>query len=155
MPKNRTESPISKTVFIKNSIIQGELSKPAVPGIGKDVIEKTGAAVDNKTMVTYDDFRKLDIRIGKIVSAEKVAGTDKLLKLNVDIGAGTRQLVAGIAESYEPDLLIGKEVPVLLNLEPRKIRGVESQGMILAADIDGKPVLLHPDEEVRPGSVIR
>ena len=106
-------------------------------------------------MITFDDFKKLDIRIGKILSAEKVSGTDKLMKLEVDFSAEKRQLVAGIAEFFEPDHLIGKEIPVLLNLEPRSIKGIESQGMILAIDVDGKPVLLHPEREVPPGSVIR
>lgn len=149
------ERPISKTLFIKNSIIQGKLCKHELQGIGQDIIEKTVAGVDNMIMITYEDFSKLDIRIGKILSAEKVPGTDKLLKLDVDIGVVTRQLVAGIAESYEPDQLIGKEIPVLLNLEPRRIRGVESHGMILAVDVGGKPLLLYPDREVPPGSIIR
>jgi methionine--tRNA ligase beta chain len=106
-------------------------------------------------MITFDDFRKLDIRIGKIFSAEKVEGTDKLMRLEIVFGSEKRQLVAGIAGFFEPDHLIGKEIPVLLNLESRKIRGVESQGMILAIDVDGKPVLLHPEKEVPPGSIIR
>jgi len=106
-------------------------------------------------MITFDDFKKMDIRIGKIVAAEKVAGTDKLLKLEIDLGVEKRQLVAGIAESYLPDQLIGREVPVLVNLVPRSIRGIESQGMVLAVSVDGKPVLLHPDSEVPPGSIIR
>jgi methionine--tRNA ligase beta chain len=106
-------------------------------------------------MITYDDFKKLDIRIGTIVSAESVIGTDKLLKLEIDFGTEKRQIVAGIAETYQPDHLIGKDIPVLLNLEPRNIRGVESQGMILAADADGKPVLLHPDRQVPSGSIVR
>ena len=106
-------------------------------------------------MITFDDFKKLDIRIGKIVSVEKVKGTDKLLKLEIDFSKEKKQLVAGIAEFFDPDQLVGKEIPVLLNLEPRSIRGIESQGMILAIDVDGKPVLLHPDKEVPPGSIIR
>jgi len=106
-------------------------------------------------MITFNDFKKLDIRVGKILSADKVDGTDKLMKLEVDFGAEKRQLVAGIAEFFEPDNLIGKEIPVLMNLEPRSIRGIESQGMILAIDVDGKPVLLHPEKEVPPGSVVR
>jgi methionyl-tRNA synthetase len=89
------------------------------------------------------------------VSAESVKGTDKLLKLEIDFGTEKRQIVAGIAETYQPDHLIGKEIPVLLNLEFRNIRGVESQGMILAADADGKPVLLHPDRQVPSGSIVR
>jgi methionine--tRNA ligase beta chain len=106
-------------------------------------------------MITFDYFRKLDIRIGKILSAEKIEGADKLLKLEIDFGIEKRQIVAGIAETYQPDQLLGKEVPVLMNLETRKIRGTESQGMILAADAGGKPVLMHPDREVPPGSVVR
>jgi methionine--tRNA ligase beta chain len=106
-------------------------------------------------MITYDDFRKLDIRIGTIVSAERVQGTDKLLRLEVDFGTEKRQIIAGIAETYQSEHLVGKEIPVLLNLEPRRIRGIESQGMILAADADGVPILLHPDRQVPPGSIVR
>jgi len=106
-------------------------------------------------MIIFDDFKKLDIRIGKIVSADKVQGTDKLLKLEIDFSTEKRQLVAGIAESYETDQLIGKEIPVLMNLETKSIRGIESQGMILAIDVEGKPVLMHPEREVPPGSIVR
>ena len=107
-------------------------------------------------MITFDDFKKLDIRIGKVLSAEKVEGTDKLLRLEIDFSTEKRQVVAGIAECYQPESLVGKEIPVLMNLEPRSIRGVVSQGMILAAvNADGKPVLMHPDSEVPPGSIIR
>jgi methionine--tRNA ligase beta chain len=106
-------------------------------------------------MITFEEFKKLDIRIGKIVFAEKVAGADKLLRLEIDFGMEKRQVVAGIAEAYQPEQILGKEIPVLMNLEPRKIRGVESQGMILAVGIEGKPVLMHPDQEVPPGSIVR
>lgn len=106
-------------------------------------------------MITFADFQKLDIRIGTIISAEKIAGTDKLLKLVVDLGKGKRQLVAGLTKHYQAEELVGKQVPVLANLQPRKIRGVESQGMILAADEKGRPVLLHPASRVIPGSKIR
>lgn len=106
-------------------------------------------------MVTFEDFKKLDIRIGKILSAEKVENTDKLLKLIIDFGDEKRSVVAGIADCYQPFEIIGKEIPVILNLEPRKIRGVESKGMVLAVDVGNKPVLLYPEKEVPPGSVIR
>jgi methionine--tRNA ligase beta chain len=106
-------------------------------------------------MITFDDFKKLDIRIGRVLSAEKVKGTDKLMKLEIDLGTEKRQLVAGIADMYEPNSLIGKEISVLINLEARSIRGIESQGMILAVDVDGKPILLHPEREVPPGSIVR
>jgi len=106
-------------------------------------------------MITFDDFKKLDIRIGKILAAEKVEGTEKLLKLEIDFGFEKRELVAGIAVFYQPEQVIGKEIPVLMNLEPKTIRGIVSQGMILAADVEGKPVLMHPGKEVPPGSIIR
>lgn len=121
----------------------------------EDFIAKTLLTADNIKMITFDDFKKLDIRIGKILSAEKVSGTDKLMKLEVDFGLEKRQMIAGIAQFFEPDHLIGKEIPVLLNLEPRSFKGIESQGMILAIDVNGEPVLLHPEREVPPGSVIR
>ena len=106
-------------------------------------------------MVTYDDFKKLEIRIGKITSAERIEGTNKLLKLEVDLGETKRQLVAGIARHYKTEELINKQIPVLVNLEPRKIRGIESQGMLLAAVEGEKPILLHPDKEVSLGSIIQ
>lgn len=106
-------------------------------------------------MITYDDFIKLDIRIGTVTAAEKVQGTDKLIRLEIDLGEGTRQVVAGMALTYTPEDFIGKQVPILVNLEPRKLRGIESQGMILAADVGGKPIMLIPEREVPPGSPVR
>ena len=106
-------------------------------------------------MVTFDDFMKLDIRIGTVTAADKVPGADKLIRLELDMGGETRQVVAGMAPAYAPEEFIGKQVPILVNLEPRKLKGIESQGMILAADVDGKPVMLIPDKEVPPGSVVR
>lgn len=106
-------------------------------------------------MITFEDFNKLEIRIGKILSAQRVEGTDKLIELVVDIGVEQRSLVAGIAQWYSSEELIGKLIPVLVNLEPKKMRGITSNGMILAADVEGKPVLLHPDRDVPPGSIVR
>lgn len=106
-------------------------------------------------MISFEDFKKLDIRIGKIISAEKVEGADKLVKLVFDMGDEERQVVAGIAESHNPEELIGKEMPVLTNLEPRELKGEMSNGMILAADDNGKPVLLLPEKEIPPGSVVK
>lgn len=103
--------------------------------------------------ISLDDFKKLDIRIGRVVAAERLPNADKLLKLVIDIGGEEQQILAEIAERYpKPSVLVGKEVLVLVNLEPRKMRGEVSNGMILAADADGKPVLLHPIEEVPAGS---
>jgi|SRR3989344_4927515 len=107
-------------------------------------------------MVSFEDFKKLDIRIGRIVAAEKIPETDKLLKLNVDLGGETRQIIAGIAALFpDPSVLVGREVPMVVNLELRKFKGHESQGMMLAADEGGVPILLHPAKEVPPGSVVR
>jgi methionyl-tRNA synthetase len=105
--------------------------------------------------IDINEFAKLDLRIGKIENAERVEGSKKLIKLEVDVGDETRQLVAGIAEEYNPECLIGKLVPILANLKPVKLMGVESQGMILAVDVNGKPILLHPDREVPAGSRVR
>ena len=107
--------------------------------------------------IPFDDFDKLDIRMGTITNAEPVEGADKLLKLFVDTGEPElRQLVAGIAEAYAADAVIGRQIPVLTNLEPKTIRGVQSQGMILCpSDDEGTPVLLHPDREVSPGAKIQ
>lgn len=107
-------------------------------------------------MATIDDFAKLDIRIGKVITAEKIPEGDKLLKLQVDFGTEQRQIMSGIAEYYpDPSILVGKEMPFITNLEPRKLRGHESQGMILAANGIDRPVLIHPEIEVPPGSQIK
>ena len=106
-------------------------------------------------MVTFDDFMKLDIRIGTVTGADKVEGADKLIRLEIDLGGEHRQVVAGMAPTYTSEEFIGKQVPILVNLEPRKLKGVESQGMILAVDVEGKPVMLLPDREVPSGSMVR
>lgn len=106
-------------------------------------------------MITFDDFMKLDIRIGTVKAAEKVYGADKLIRLELDLGSERRQVVAGLAPHYTEEQLLGKQMPVLVNLEPRKLRGLESQGMILAADVEGRPVLLTPEDQIPPGSVVR
>ena len=105
--------------------------------------------------INIEEFQKIDLRVGKIIEAERVEGTDKLLKLKVDLGEEKRQLVAGIAKFYQPEDLVGKEIVVVVNLEPKTFRGIESQGMLLAADVEGRPVILKPDEEVPPGTEVR
>lgn len=106
--------------------------------------------------MTIDEFRKIDLRVGRILSAERVEGSEKLVKLAVDIGE-PRQLVAGIGKAYAPEALVGKEIIVVANLEPRQLMGLISQGMLLAAHGEGPdplPVLLAVDREVPPGSKI-
>lgn len=109
-----------------------------------------------KDEVTFDDFQKMDIRTGVILEAEKVAKTKKLLKLKVDTGVDKRTVVSGIAEYFKPEDIIGKQVSLLLNLAPRKIRNIESQGMILMAeDKDGKLCFVAPQSEINPGALIK
>ena len=99
-----------------------------------------------KETITFDDFTKLDIRVGTIISAEKMPKTKKLLVLKVDTGLDTRTIVSGIAESYSSEEVVGKKVTVLVNLAPRALRGVNSEGMILMTETaDGKLVFLNPD----------
>jgi methionyl-tRNA synthetase len=105
--------------------------------------------------ITLDEFKRLQIRIATVTAAEPVPKSTKLLKLTLDVGGETRTIVAGIAEDYAPDQLVGKQIPVLVNLQPALIRGVVSEGMMLAADVDGRAVLLHPDREVPSGSIVR
>ncbi len=107
-------------------------------------------------MINFDDFKKIEIKIGTIVSAEKVEGADKLLKLMFDFGgAEPVQILSGIAQYYDPAALVGKQVPVVVNLEPRTLKGQVSNGMMLAVVVEDKPVLLHPDNTVPAGSLIR
>lgn len=118
------------------------------------------AAVDAAptNYITIDDFLKVDLKIAEIKTADPIEGATKLLRLTVDIGGGeTRQILAGIAESYAPEDLPGRKIVVIANLQPRKMRGLESQGMLLAAtDADGKAILLHPDKtDIAPGAQVK
>ncbi|MEK9179330.1 MAG: methionine--tRNA ligase [Patescibacteria group bacterium] len=107
-------------------------------------------------MINLEDFQKCNIRIGTIESVNKIPEADKLLKFIIDFGGEKRQVMSGIAE-FITDLesLVGKQVPVLLNLEPREFRGFESQGMILMADDTDKPILLFPQHKVNAGCIVR
>ena len=106
--------------------------------------------------ISIEDFAKVDLRVGQVKSAERVAGTDRLLKLIVDIGTEERQLVAGIAAAYQPEQVVGRKVVIVANLEPRKLRGVESNGMVVAATRpDGSPVLCTFLEDVPPGARLK
>ena len=119
-------------------------------------------------MISFDDFKKLEMRVGKIIAAEKIEGSDKLLKLEVDFGLTSqvlpdgkileveakRQIIAGIGKFYEPENLLGKECPFVFNLGTKIIKDIESQGMILCVDDEG-PALIHPDKQVSPGSIVK
>lgn len=109
--------------------------------------------MSNANEISFKDFQKLDLRIGKIESAERVKGSDNLLRLIVDFGDLKLQAVSGIARWYKPEDVIGREYMFMLNLERKKFMGVESQCMIFAAEEeDGVPVLLVPEKQVKPGS---
>lgn len=108
-----------------------------------------------KDTVTFEDFQKLDLRVGTVLEAERVPKTDKLLKLTVDTGIDTRTLISGIAEHYSPEEVVGKQVTVLANLAPRKMRGIESQGMVLMAEgKNGKLVFMTPAEAINNGAQV-
>ena len=113
------------------------------------------AYVPVKPEIVFDDFAKIDLRIGKIVSAEKVEKADKLLKLEVLLGFETRTIVSGIALHFKPEDIVGKQVTVVVNLAPRKMRGIESNGMILMAeDASGKLHFINPEDAIGEGSTV-
>jgi len=107
--------------------------------------------------ITYEDFQKLQIKIATITAAEKVDGSNKLLKLTLNCGKDDpeRVVLSGIANHYTPESLLKKQVPVLVNIAPRKIMGIESNGMILCADENDEPILLYPEKYVKEGSKVR
>jgi methionyl-tRNA synthetase len=136
-------------------------TQPAAPAAAAPAPVATagGAAAAPATeKISIDDFVKVEMRVGQIKTAERIVGADKLLKLTVDIGTEIRQICAGIAQYYEPEKLIGRKVAVVVNLAPRKLRGVESNGMIVAASVgpEGRPVLAgFPDEDVEIGARLK
>jgi len=133
----------------------GAGAPPLSPVVGDRVATSTPAAVDNR--ITIDDFLKVELRVGEVKVAEKVKGADKLLRMEVDIGSEVRQIVAGIAKAYEPEKLIGRKVVIVTNLQPRKLRGLESNGMIVAASLgdEGQPVLAGFLEDVPVGAKLK
>jgi methionyl-tRNA synthetase len=136
---------LDKLLATKNAIAHAE----AINTLEKKEIESTKASIQ------FDDFSKMDLRVGTILSAEKVKKADKLLMLQVDLGFETRTIVSGIALDFEPETLVGKQVCVLANLEARTIKGIESKGMILMAeDADGKLHLMSPENLISAGSKI-
>ncbi len=106
-------------------------------------------------LITYEDFKKLDLRVAKILEAERVENSEKLIKLQIDAAGEKRQIVAGIGKFYNPEDLINKQIVVVVNLESRKLMGEESQGMLLAASNEDQISLLMPDKEIPLGSIVR
>lgn len=111
---------------------------------------------DQKPEIQYDDFAKLDIRIGRVAAAEMVEGADKLIKCTVDFGElGERTIVSGIAEWKKPEELVGKKLPYIVNLAPRVLRGVKSQGMLMAASDSEGVALLSPERDIAAGTKLK
>jgi methionyl-tRNA synthetase len=129
---------------------------PATAPAAASSAPATPASAPSVEKITIDDFMKVDLRVAKVLTAEKVPNSRKLLKLTIDVGTEQRTLVAGIAEAYEPEQLVGRTIGMVFNLKPAKLMGIESNGMILAASPEGgKPTLVSFDGEVPPGSRIR
>jgi methionyl-tRNA synthetase len=140
--------------------MESEPQKPAVtPAVtGNATAAPSGAAAQTAPeKIAIEDFAKVEMRVGQVKTAERIVGADKLLKLTVDIGSEVRQICAGIAQYYEPESLVGRKVVVVVNLAPRKLRGVESNGMIVAASVgpEGRPVLAAFSEDVEVGARLK
>ncbi len=138
---------------IEDSVVEAQIAKLQATKAANEAAAKE--AEPQKAECSFDDFQKMDIRVSTIVAAEKVAKTKKLLKLTVDTGIDTREIVSGIAEHFTPEELVGRQVLVLVNLAPRELKGTLSRGMVLMAeDADGKLVLLSPEKAVKSGSIV-
>jgi methionyl-tRNA synthetase len=138
--------------------MESEPQKPAVAPAASTTAGASGAAAQTAPeKIAIEDFAKVEMRVGQIKTAERIVGADKLLKLTVDIGSEVRQICAGIAQYYEPEALVGRKVVVVVNLAPRKLRGVESNGMIVAASVgpEGRPVLAAFTEDVEVGARLK
>lgn len=139
---------LKKAVVNRDSLIANEENKKIM-----EPVEEAKTPV--KPEIVFDDFAKIDLKVGKIVSAEKVEKADKLLKLSVDLGFEIRTIVSGIALHFKPEEIVGKQVTVVTNLAPRKMRGIESNGMILLAeDADGKLHFINPETNINPGAAV-
>ena len=130
----------------------GQIASPA-PAAPPQPAPPTPPAADR---ISIDDFMKVELRVAKVLAAERVPKSNRLIKLQVDLGAEQRTVVAGIAEAYEPDALDGRTVVVVFNLRPANLMGVESNGMVLAASPEGgKPTIVTFDEPIAPGTRVR
>lgn len=139
-------------------VMEKEASQPIpTPSAGAGATAGAAPAAQPNGKIAIEDFLKVEMRVGQVHTAERVQGADKLLKVNVDIGGEVRQIVAGIAQHYKAEDLIGRKVIVVVNLQPRKLRGVESNGMIVAASVgpEGRPVLAGFLEEVEVGARLK
>ena len=140
------------------SVSPAEIIEQSASGSGQHATEADAGAVGVTSFIDITDFTKLDLRVGEVLTAERIPKADKLLLLTVDIGEEKpRQILAGIAQFYSPEQLLGRKIAVVANLKPRKLRGHESQGMLLAASVgeEGKPVIATFTEEVPNGARLK
>jgi methionyl-tRNA synthetase len=145
---NKSEILVTKVEDKKIEEVMHKLLAPAAA--------TTGTTPPIKPTITIEDFRKIDFRVAKVVSAEKVAKSEKLLKLQIEVGNETRQVIAGIAQHYQATDLVGRSIILVANLQPAKLMGQESQGMILAAsDTDGKLAIISPLSDIASGSIVK
>ena len=132
----------------------GGAGVPSAPGATQAIGAGVTPAEDNR--ISFDEFMKVELRVAKVLEAEAVPKSKKLVKLKVDVGTEQRTIVAGIAEAYQPEQLVGRTIAIVYNLKPAKLMGIESNGMVLAASVgDGKPILVSFDEPVPPGARVR
>ncbi|HEY7441138.1 MAG TPA: methionine--tRNA ligase [Vicinamibacterales bacterium] len=140
----------------KSGAMTNESSKPADARPAEPPVAAQPPPAPADTRLSIDEFLKVELRTAKVLGAERVPNSKKLVKLDVDLGVERRTIVAGIAEAYEPDALVGKTIVIVANLRPAKLMGIESNGMLLAASADGgKPMLLHVDGDAAPGTRVR
>jgi methionyl-tRNA synthetase len=139
---------------IEDEAIKFQIDKLENTKVQNLIVQENSKPMVHKEEINFDDFTKLELRVGKIIEAEKVPKTDKLLKLQIDLGKETRTVVSGIAGSYSHEDIVGKQVTLLCNLAPRKIKGIESQGMILMAEHNHQLMFVNPDIEFENGSEI-
>jgi methionyl-tRNA synthetase len=148
--------PRKETTTVTDNPVPPDGAAPgALPPVSAPVLPTTAPApADNR--ISIDDFMKVELRVARVLTAEKVEKSKKLLKLSVDVGTEQRTLVAGIAEAYEPETLVGKTVVIVFNLKPAKLMGIESNGMVLAASPDGgKPTVVTFENPPDPGTRVR
>jgi methionyl-tRNA synthetase len=158
---NSVELPEPKPIFPRidkaQYLVDAKAPEPeARPAKAEKSAKAEKGREKEKTVISIDKFFETELKVGTIQAAERVPKSEKLIKMSVDVGEETpRQIVAGIGLAYQPEELVGKQVAVVANLQPAKLMGIESQGMVLAASIDGKPVLLNPDKQVPSGTQVK
>jgi methionyl-tRNA synthetase len=153
----KKESPVSESNPASPSKPASDATPAAspAPAAGATAATSPARAAPGGDRIDISEFAKVELKVALVTAAEKVEGSKKLVKIQLDLGTEKRQVVAGIAEAYAPEALVGKKVALVANLKPAKLMGVESNGMILAASVDGRPVLCTFDADVPPGTKIK